>query len=347
MKKTLARTAPILDAASRFETQMNWMLFVQEQEALLAKPGIPWVPGDPLYERPYGGHILGLQTIRYMMDLFDDNTVADNAVEDYRHCEACDVHWRGHEGCWICGEGERPEFPEYQPIDVNGRGERIYMDFDIDFNRYRISDGSFVLQVPAHVVYDGPPDLIHQMFHQRREEHRRREMLERRREHEQQTMVDVSRRVNRHVESFMDAMRADMRRMYNENLRHFMEEAFQHMRGFGVSVNDVRSAMGLSRIVRSIPPAPPRIERFQQPSREIDLGERFPQTFEQRDENPVPPTPVVRLVNQINIEQEGTYRIEEPQLNRIQILGGDTNLEHRRYWMDRPATEQRRRRRHD
>lgn len=57
-----------------------------------------WLPGDPLYQRPRGGHF-DEQTIRPMIALLEDGNAAMAA-----RCVECDVYWRGPAACFVCGQ---------------------------------------------------------------------------------------------------------------------------------------------------------------------------------------------------------------------------------------------------
>lgn len=124
MTKVLARTAPILDEADRFQRIMDWQLFTMEQENMLwgYNESVSWEPGKPLYQDPrsvsrmsslgcsccaaddeelegyYGHHV------RPMYQLINDGDRHWNM-----RCKDCDVTWRNGTECWMCGT----DYPEY------------------------------------------------------------------------------------------------------------------------------------------------------------------------------------------------------------------------------------------
>lgn len=103
--KYRTQSANVLNEADRFETQLRWILFKQEQEAvhtaLLLDTG--WAPGNPLHEYP--NSYLGGQYVRYMVDLLPlDRFHDEDGIKYFRaRCDECEVSWEGYDPCFSCG----------------------------------------------------------------------------------------------------------------------------------------------------------------------------------------------------------------------------------------------------
>lgn len=96
--------------------------------ALAVQDAVPtgdadWLPGDPIHDAPRGC-LFDEQTIRPMLDLFDDDELALWAPR----CEPCNVSWTGPDPCWVCGT---------ERVDTDSL---IGLIFDRPFNPFPVAD---------------------------------------------------------------------------------------------------------------------------------------------------------------------------------------------------------------
>lgn len=122
--KYRTQSAEVLNEADALERKLDYMLFVQEQNARLWSDPSDWVPGDPIAETEWGlnhyhemiGRIqhfvwresgpLG-NVMRPMFQLFEDDDTMESREEV--RCEDCDV-WFGfpENTCFVCGREVDP-----------------------------------------------------------------------------------------------------------------------------------------------------------------------------------------------------------------------------------------------
>lgn len=162
MKK---HTVDILDDADAAERRMNWVLFQQEQAAILYREGeLEWNPGWPLYTNP--DYInwpewpwVDLETVeeegrdrqcdRHMLELIADVAHSHFVPEhpwsifsfmSSRHpfgnwkprCEECEVSWLGPEACWSCGK----EVATPEPLVSKKLFQDLMADLDRQFEQH-------------------------------------------------------------------------------------------------------------------------------------------------------------------------------------------------------------------
>lgn len=127
-----SHSASVLDEADRFQTQLDWMLFTQEQDARIWAPPAhsgEWKPGDPLQTRPVA--FLGEQWIRPMFQAIPiDQFNNRDAVLARIRCSDCDTFWRGNQPCWNCGVFDHPIGPRkyVEPLKLDISKMTIYAD---------------------------------------------------------------------------------------------------------------------------------------------------------------------------------------------------------------------------
>lgn len=150
-----------------------------------------WVPGDPLYERP--SYHEGGQYVRHMFDLYDDHLGLEGIDHDSDNmrCWDCEVYWEGAEPCFVCGLED--------PDHWSARERKFNYDFQHDAQIYIYSsaDADFTRS-------------LYRVSQERRDD-----------------AVVVRFEVN--TEPFHDVvawMRAEMRRMLDEELHRVWDQAF-------------------------------------------------------------------------------------------------------------------------
>lgn len=118
-EKRLARSTAVLDEADRASRVMDWVLFCHEQEQILyGGDENEWRPGKPLGRRPLG-EFFGQQTVRRMIDVFDDLAYeAWCESNQLARCEFCDVWFIRWGLCWICCTAAKPLGPHREPAPL-------------------------------------------------------------------------------------------------------------------------------------------------------------------------------------------------------------------------------------
>lgn len=119
-----SKSVEVLNEADRFTTQLNWLLFADEQVSRLFAPSKgtnvkgkkDWRPGKPLYKWPMGHMapfadcscdecleqyiVYGISS-QYIRPMIQE--IYDVHEEWIYRCDPCEVSWDGAEPCWNCG----------------------------------------------------------------------------------------------------------------------------------------------------------------------------------------------------------------------------------------------------
>ena len=139
---TKSYAAEALDEARRVESQLDWLLFANEQDMRLFGDPMPpalWSPGDPLNEPPeteeqaIARFTAGIdedsaqfaQIVEYIHDYYSeeqDGYWYDDEPDNPR-CIDCDVTWIGADPCFVCGvmQPSMPYFDLWMESDTSAR----------------------------------------------------------------------------------------------------------------------------------------------------------------------------------------------------------------------------------
>jgi hypothetical protein len=108
--KYRAQSADVLNSADNMTRQLDWMLFVQNQDKQLfgENPYTDWVPGVALYPKPKRSELFDGRGC-YIRPMFEVLEYGGKMLREAARCKDCDVSWKGSDPCFVCGESVEPE----------------------------------------------------------------------------------------------------------------------------------------------------------------------------------------------------------------------------------------------